>query len=62
MEIVDHMGQRLSVQAIADQDAVVVDPITGTNANVFAGQPIPFGLENAYEEATAAKKSRKKSS
>lgn len=45
---------------IAEVNATVVNPATGTSHKVFAGKPIPGGLEQAYEVAVKDQKQKAK--
>lgn len=59
VEIVDSLG-RAHEAIIAEQDLEVHDPIFGFNRLIFAGQPVPGDLEDAYNEAIKATKVTKK--
>ena len=49
-KIVDSAG-REHEQIIATRDALVPDPLLGFNRRVFAGRPVPLGLEAGYKAA-----------
>jgi hypothetical protein len=38
-------------RTIATEDLIVFDPQIGIDRHVFAGQPVPISLEEAYAEA-----------